>query len=90
MRVQQGFSNHIRWIEYKVEGLTYMLYILCDRNTHVACSKYGEVERCIQDWWGDLRERDHLKDTVIGGRLMLLWILKKWDRGPGLDLSGSG
>jgi hypothetical protein len=29
--------------------------------------------------WGDLRERDHLKD--LDGRIILKWILKKWDEG---------
>jgi len=56
-----------------------MLHILHNSNAHVACSKYGEEESCIQDWWGDLRERGHLKDTVIVGRLILRWIFRKWD-----------
>ena len=29
--------------------------------------------------WGDLRERDHLKDTDVDGRTILKWTLKKWD-----------
>ena len=46
---------------------------------------------CTGFWWGDLKERDHLEDTGIGGRLILQWIFKKWDGGgPGLGLSGSG
>jgi hypothetical protein len=31
-------------------------------------------------WWGDLRERDHLKDRGIDGRI-LKWTFKKWDGG---------
>jgi hypothetical protein len=27
-------------------------------------------------WWGDLRERDHLKDLDVGGRIILKWIFK--------------
>jgi hypothetical protein len=38
-------------------------------------------------WWGNLKERDHLEDLIVDGRIML-WILKKYD-GTGLDKSGS-
>jgi len=30
-------------------------------------------------WWGDLRERDHLEQLGIDGRIILKCILKKWD-----------
>jgi hypothetical protein len=30
-------------------------------------------------WWGNLRERDYLEDTVIDGRIILRWIFRKWD-----------
>jgi hypothetical protein len=30
-------------------------------------------------WWGNLRERDHLKDLGIGGRIIIKRIFKKWD-----------
>ena len=32
-------------------------------------------------WWGNLRERDHLKDADIDGRIMLRWIFRNWDVG---------
>jgi hypothetical protein len=41
-------------------------------------------------WWGSLRERDHLEDPCVDGRLILKWIFNKWDEGHGLDGSGSG
>jgi hypothetical protein len=48
-----------------------------------ACSTYGgEVHTGI--WWGNLRERDHLEDPGIDGRIILRWILRKWN-GGGMD-----
>jgi hypothetical protein len=37
----------------------------------------GEV--CTGFWWGSLRERDHWGDPDINGRIILRWILRKWD-----------
>ena len=42
-------------------------------------------------WWGNLRERDHLEDPCVDGRIILRWFSRKWDVGGyGLDRSGSG
>jgi len=30
-------------------------------------------------WWGNLRERDHLGDPGVDGRIKLRWIFRKWD-----------
>jgi len=30
-------------------------------------------------WWGTLRERDHLADPGVDGRIILRWIFSKWD-----------
>jgi hypothetical protein len=32
-------------------------------------------------WWGTLREKDHLEDAVVDGRIILRWIFRKWDGG---------
>jgi hypothetical protein len=32
-------------------------------------------------WWGNIRERDHLGDQGIDGRIISKRIFKKWDRG---------
>jgi hypothetical protein len=32
-------------------------------------------------WWGNLRERNHLGDEGVAGRIILRWIFRKWDRG---------
>jgi len=30
-------------------------------------------------WWGNLRERDHLEDPIVDGRIIVRWIFRKWD-----------
>jgi hypothetical protein len=44
-----------------------------------ACSAYGGEERHIGFWWGNLRERDHLGDQGVDGRIILRWIFRRWD-----------
>jgi hypothetical protein len=39
-------------------------------------------EKCIQSfWWGNLRNRDHLEDPGIDGRIIFKCIFEKWDGG---------
>jgi len=45
-----------------------------------ACSACGG-EEYAGFWWGNVRERDHLGDPVVDGRIILSWILRKWDVG---------
>jgi hypothetical protein len=37
----------------------------------------GEVY--TEFWWGNLRERDHLGDPGLDGKIILSWIFRKWD-----------
>ena len=39
----------------------------------------GEVHTGF--WWGNLRNRDHLEDPGVDGRIILKWIFRKWDGG---------
>ena len=46
---------------------------------HVACTGRGEAY--IRFWWVNLRERNHLEDTGVDGRIILRWIFRKWNVG---------
>ena len=35
-------------------------------------------------WWGNLRERDHMGDPGVDGRIILRWVFRKWDVGCGV------
>jgi hypothetical protein len=49
-----------------------------------AFSTYGgEVH--TRFWWGNLMEGDYMEDPGEDGRIILRWILRKWDAGHGLD-----
>jgi hypothetical protein len=47
----------------------------------MTCSKYGRQETCNTEvWWGDLRERGHLEDQGVDGRIILRLMFKNWDK----------
>jgi hypothetical protein len=46
---------------------------------HVA--RMGRREAYTGLWLGNLRERDHLKDPGVDGRIILRWFFRKWDEG---------
>jgi hypothetical protein len=37
----------------------------------------------IAFWWGNLKERDDLKDAIVDGRIILKWLLKSTGLGWG-------
>jgi len=45
-----------------------------------ACGTCGGGE-CTGFWWGNVRERDHLRDPGVDGRIILGWISRRWDVG---------
>ena len=43
-----------------------------------ACRAYGVEERCIRGFeWGNQKERDHLGDPGLDGRIILRWAFRK-------------
>jgi hypothetical protein len=48
-------------------------------------TRTGERRGVYKVLVGKLRERDHLRDPGIDGRIILRWIFRKWDVGYGLD-----
>jgi len=40
---------------------------------------WGRGKVYTRFWWGNMRERDHLGDPDVDGRIILGWIFRKWD-----------
>jgi hypothetical protein len=78
------------------EGVQHNVFLFCNDffcvfmlfSGHIA--RMGREEAYTGFWWGNLRERDHLEDPGIDGRIILRWIFRKWDVVDGLDRPGSG
>jgi len=51
-----------------------------------ACSKHKwRRDMYTGFWWRTPRERSHLEDEGVDGRIILKFIFKTWDGGHGLD-----
>jgi hypothetical protein len=41
--------------------------------------RYGKMKMCSRFWWASLKERDHMEDHVVDGRLVFTFISKEQD-----------
>ena len=56
-----------------------------------ACGKFGgRTDVHMGLWWGNGKERNHLEDLGMDGRVMLKWILRNVMVMRVLNLAGSG
>jgi hypothetical protein len=39
----------------------------------------GRGEAYTGYWWGNMKERDHLVDPGVDGRIILRWIFRRWN-----------
>jgi hypothetical protein len=46
------------------------------------------VEKCIQRWIGNLKERDRLEDLGLDGRTVLKWVFNKYGGRACLNSAG--
>jgi hypothetical protein len=44
-----------------------------------ACGRYDGQKRCIQDFGGETRRKNHLEDPDVDATIEIKWIFKKWD-----------
>ena len=49
----------------------------------LACSTYGDRGGAYRVLVGNLKERDHLEDLDVDGRIISRWIFIKWNGGWG-------
>jgi len=49
------------------------------------CSTYEKGEMHTGFWWKNLRERDHLENPSVNGRIILKWIFKELGWWYGVD-----
>jgi hypothetical protein len=78
MHFSETSSGCYESVQRDVAEESILCFLGCERAVHVA-RMGGEMYTGF--WWGNLRERDHLEDPGVDGRIILRWIFRKWDVG---------
>ena len=56
------------------------MWVISKYEMGVASGMYGgKREEYTGFWWGIMREKDHLEDPGVDGRIILKWVFRKWD-----------
>jgi hypothetical protein len=58
-----------------------IVWVIESRRMRCAGNEARAREMYTEFWWGNLRERDHLEEPNVDGRIILRWIFRKWDGG---------
>jgi len=75
------FQHPQEWIQLQASVLTMLTIVWYLAICSVFMFLYHVY---LRFWWGNLRERDHLEDSVVDDKIILKWIFKTWDVGHGL------
>jgi len=54
-------------------------FIVCVDDLGKACSTHRRDEKCTQNLGRNLKGKDHLENPGVDGKIILQWILGKWD-----------
>jgi hypothetical protein len=69
-------------MRFVIERNTELCYIssgCTKRNPWESKANSAFIHGAYRFWWGNLRERGHLEDPGVDGRIILRWIFRKRD-----------
>jgi hypothetical protein len=78
------FHHFIRISKLIVESCSSPNIVRVIKSRRIRCGMWhiqGRGEVYAGFWWGNLRDTDHLEDPDTDGRIILRWIISKWDVG---------
>jgi hypothetical protein len=69
------YNDELNYI-YSSPSIVRMIKSRCDVRSII--TPVGRKESYTVFWWENLRERDHLLDPGVDGRIILSWVIMKW------------
>ena len=80
----QLYNNNIIIIIIKLYSSPNIIRVIKSRRLRAAgnVARVGERTSCVYGfWWGNLKERNHLEDPGLCGRIILRCVFRKWNVG---------